>query len=225
MSASLCLILETSTPRGSVALACAGTGALLEERVFESDRNHNAHMFGPLEEMLAGDVAGRIARVLVGAGPGSYSGTRVGIAVAQGIAIARGCPAIAIPSVVAVANPAPHALAIGDARRGHGWWVRIDGRRMETPAPELGDYAALEAAVCAAEDQGRRVFSFEDPKAFGFSGSIHRETPHAAALWRAWCEASAEQRDVWEAAPPQPVYLKPPHITAPKRPWLMAGGD
>ena len=221
MSAALCLILETSTPRGSAALACDETGSLLDERVFESDRNHNAHMFGPLEEMLAGGVAGRITRVLVGAGPGSYSGTRVGIAVAQGIAIARGCPAIAVPSLVAVADPSPKSLAIGDARRGHGWWAQMNGRRMATAAPELGDFSELEAAVCAAEGEGRRVFTFEDPKAFGFCETVHSEVPHASALWQAWREAPDNVREAWTAAPPQPVYLKPPHITAPKRPWLQ----
>jgi len=221
VSADLCLILETSTARGSAAVADERGGALLDERTFESDRNHNAAMFGPLEKMLASGVAERITRVLVGSGPGSYSGTRVGIAVAQGIAIARSCPAIAIPSLVAVADPAAKSLAIGDARRGHGWWVRINGRRMAASAPELGDFSDLEAAVRAAEGEGRRIFTFEDPRAFGFSETIHREAPHAAALWQAWCEAPADLREAWAAAPPQPVYLKPPHITPAKRAWLQ----
>lgn len=224
MSDELCLILETTTRRGSAALARPSTGAVLDERVFESDRNHNAQLFGPLADMLAGDAATRISRVLVGAGPGSYSGTRVGIAVAQGIAIARACPAIAIPSLVAVATPT-RALAIGDARRGHGWWVNIDGRRMETPVPELGDFSQLEAAVRTAVGEGRRVFTFEDPQAFGFCENIHREYPLASALWQAWCEAPAAHREAWAAATAQPVYLKPPHITPPKRPWLQAAGD
>lgn len=221
MPDDLCLILETSTRRGSAALADQSSGEVLDERIFESDRNHNARMFGPLAEMMAGNVAGRITRVLAGAGPGSYSGTRVGIAVAQGVAIARGCQAVALPSLVGVADAAKSSLAVGDARRGHWWWARIQRRRMESPAPALGDADALRREVEAAIAEGRETFTFEDPLAFGLDVEIVQKLPLASALWQAWREATDTQRDEWAAAPPQPCYLKPPHITAPKRPWLQ----
>ena len=216
----LCLILETSTRCGSAALADEATGQVIDERRFESERNHNARMFGPLEELLAGGICGRITRVLAGSGPGSYSGTRVGIAVAQGIAIALGCPAVTLPSLIAVDDPGAVSLAIGDARRGHWWWARIRGRRMEAPAPEMGDADALRMAVETAVGERRCVFTFEEPRAFGLDFEIRRKLPQASGLWQAWREASHEQRRTWAAAPPQPCYLKPPHITAPKRPWL-----
>ena len=217
----LCLILETSTRCGSAVLADESTGNVIAERIFESERNHNARMFGPLEELLAGGVGERITQVLAGAGPGSYSGTRVGIAVAQGIAIARGCPAVTVPSLIAVEDPGETSLAIGDARRGHWWWARIRARRMETPAPEMGNADALHQAVAAAIAEGRNIFTFEDPRAFGLDVEIRNKRPLASLLWQAWRDATQEQRVAWAAAPPQPCYLKPPHITPPKRPWLV----
>lgn len=217
----ICLILETSTCRGSAALADESTGRVLAERVFESERNHNARMFGPLQEFLSGEVSQRIIRVLTGSGPGSYSGTRVGIAVAQGIAIARGCPAVAVPSLIAVEDPGDLSLAVGDARRGHWWWARIRGRGMEVPAPEMGDADGLQRAMELAVGEGRNIFTFEDPAAFGLDFEIERKHPSASLLWRAWWEATDDQREAWAAAPPQPCYLKPPHITAPKRAWLL----
>lgn len=217
----LCLILETSTRFGTAALADESTGKVIHERSFESDRNHNALMFGPLAKMLAGDVANAITRVIVGAGPGSYSGTRVGIAVAQGIAIARGCPAVAVPSLIGVEHLADSSLAIGDARRGHWWWAQLRGRHMETPAPVLGDAETFRQTMEAAVAEGREIFTFENPEAFTLDVEIRQKTPQAATLWQAWREASDEQRQAWTAAPPQPCYLKPPHITAPKRPWLQ----
>lgn len=178
-------------------------------------------MFGPLEAMLAGGGGVRIARVLVGAGPGSYSGTRVGIAVAQGIAIARGCPAVAVPSIVAVDTSGQDALAIGDARRGHWWWAAIDAGRMAAAAPELGDREAFQRAVEVADADGRVIFSFDPPESFGVEVAVEQKRPLASLLWQAWRDASAVCREAWAAAPPQPCYLKPPHITAPKRPWLV----
>ncbi|MFU8892410.1 MAG: tRNA (adenosine(37)-N6)-threonylcarbamoyltransferase complex dimerization subunit type 1 TsaB [Luteolibacter sp.] len=222
MTDEICLILETSTRHGSAALASMSTNEVLDEKGFESDRNHNALMFGPLEEMLAGSMASRIKQVIAGAGPGSYSGTRVGIAVAQGIAIARGCPAIAMPSLVGLKDATDHSLAIGDARRGHWWWARLRGRHMESPAPTLGDADELRQAMDTMATSGGEIFTFENPEAFGSDVQVVRKSPHASALWLAWLEAPEAQRMAWAAAPPQPCYLKPPHITAPKRPWLQA---
>lgn len=189
--------------------------------VFESDRNHNSGMFGPLERMLTRPAIASVSLVLVGAGPGSYSGTRVGIAVAQGIAIARDCPAVAVPSLVGVEDATGPSLAIGDARRGHWWWARLDGRRMETPAPQLGDGADLQREIDAAKTEGRVIFTFENAGGFAIDADVRQKSPDAAALWQAWLEAGEETRAAWAGVPPQPCYLKPPHITAPKRPWLQ----
>ena len=59
-------------------------------RTFQSDRNHNAMLFEPLSDLLANGGANEVGLVLVGSGPGSYSGTRVGIAAAQGVAFGGG---------------------------------------------------------------------------------------------------------------------------------------
>ncbi len=216
------LAIETSTPHASIALA--GADGRIEQRTFCSDRNHNAMLFAPLQELMAGDD--KPSLVLVGSGPGSYSGTRVGIAAAQGIAIAMGCPAIAVPSILAVQsaeNGAP-CLAIGDARRGSFWTARIGDLRL-LEEPSLCDAAELEARVSQATADGVAVFSFEDaarfPLAADLSTHVRIEIPDATRLWQAWCGADEETRGKWSAEIPQPLYLKPPHITPAKRPWLV----
>src|SRR6478752_5854722 len=100
MSGTFTLVLETSTPRAS--LAAVESDGRLTQREFTSDRSHNAVLFSPLQELLGTRKTAEIGLVLVGSGPGSYSGTRVGIAAAQGVAIASGCPAVAVPSILAV---------------------------------------------------------------------------------------------------------------------------
>ncbi len=224
MPGTLTLILETSTPHAS--LASVWSDGTLDQREFSSDRSYNAVLFSPLKELLdsMGDL--EIGLVIVGSGPGSYSGTRVGIAAAQGVAIASSCPAVALPSILGVpsAQGGASCLAIGDARRGSYWTAKVENFGLVT-APELTDAEGLEKSVLAAIAEGATVFSFEDPTRFPLpaelAAQVRLEFPTAERLWRAWLAASDDDRAKWSAEIPQPMYLKPPHITPAKRSWLV----
>lgn len=224
MSGAFALVFETSTPRASLALA--DPNGVQKELGFCSDRNHNAMLFEPLSELM--EEAGRreIGLVLVGSGPGSYSGTRVGIAAAQGVAIALGCPAVAVPSILAVpsAEGGAPCLAIGDARRGSYWTARVENSRLLSE-PALCDASGLQAWVSQALADGIPVFSFEEPGRFPLpeelTARVVLEFPDAARLWKAWTATDDEVRQAWSMSIPQPLYLKPPHITPSKRPPLL----
>jgi tRNA threonylcarbamoyladenosine biosynthesis protein TsaB len=209
MHAPATLVLETSTPQGSVGL---WNGAW-QEASFFSERSHNCAVFPPLQEIL--DAAGywRIETILVGTGPGSYSGTRVGIAVAQGLGIAHGARLIGLPSLLAtpLARSAARCRAIGDARRGDWWWYDIiDGNG--SLAPEMGDKEQLAQVL----GDGVPAFSLDLIPGETFAAPIPQEIPSAGLLWEAWQSFSAEQQERWAAQIVQPVYLKPPHITIAK---------
>jgi tRNA threonylcarbamoyl adenosine modification protein YeaZ len=220
MIGTFTLVIETSTPRAS--LATIGPGGHLEQREFTSDRSHNAVLFSPLQELLDARDGVEIGLVLVGSGPGSYSGTRVGIAAAQGVAIACGCPAVAVPSILAVpsAQGGAPCLAIGDARRGSFWTARMENSRL-LAEPELTDASGLEAIVSGAIADGLAVFSFEEPGRFPLppelQAQVRLEFPNAQRLWQAWLATPPETREKWLTESPQPMYLKPPHITPAKR--------
>jgi tRNA threonylcarbamoyladenosine biosynthesis protein TsaB len=222
MAAEQCLVLETSTPHASITLA--GPHSVSRQRSFHSDRNHNAHLFGPLQEILSSTDG--VSLVLVGSGPGSYSGTRVGIAAAQGVAIALGCPAVAVPSVLAVPSAGNGAacIAIGDARRGSYWTVTMGNFRLGG-APQLCDAEELAAAIANAAADEVPVVSFEDPSRFPLpaelAAMVRLEFPDAERLWQAWQGMDEETRQRLSGEIPQPLYLKPPHITPAKRPWLV----
>ena len=224
MTGTFTLVLETSTPHAS--LASSGRDGQLEQREFTSDRSHNALMFSPLKELLDGRGEAAIGLVLVGSGPGSYSGTRVGIAAAQGVAIAAGCPAVALPSILAVVSAEDGAacVAIGDARRGSYWTAQIAHSRL-LHEPELTDASGLATIVLEAVAAGIPVFSFEDSARFPLPAELRSqvrlEFPNALRLWRAWQLTDPATRDQWTRTTPQPIYLKPPHITPAKRPWLV----
>jgi tRNA threonylcarbamoyl adenosine modification protein YeaZ len=217
VSVDRALIFETSTPHATLARVDAG--ACVDERGFSSDRNHNALLFGPLDALLGEDR--EVDLVLVGSGPGSYSGTRVGIAAAQGVAIAMGCPAVAVPSLLAVPSAAlgKPALAIGDARRGSFWTARVADFKLSA-APSLCDAAGLHERVESALDEGLVVFSCEEIARFPLPEEIRArlsfEVPSATRLWQAWQSTDEATRRAWSAEIPQPIYIKPPHITPAK---------
>jgi tRNA threonylcarbamoyl adenosine modification protein YeaZ len=213
------LCLETSTPRASIAIL-RGTNVLFEA-AFTSDRSHNATLFEPLEQALKVLPSGeKLGAVVVGTGPGSYSGTRVGIAAAQGVAMIHGCPAVGVSSLSAVPmESAAAAVAIGDARRGSAWWTLVESG---TPVadPQLLPVTELERILIARLEQDCHLFSLEPVDRIGLSGTLTGKVstgiPDAIGVGRAWQALSAEMRRELEATPVQPVYLRPPHITEAK---------
>jgi tRNA threonylcarbamoyl adenosine modification protein YeaZ len=218
------LVIETSTPAASLAFVDAA-GAIHQQE-FTSDRSHNALLFPPLKELIGNEPAGSIRLVLAGSGPGSYSGTRVGLSAGQGVALAHGCPAIAFPSILALPQAENGAayLVIGDARRGSFWTSEVENFRLKSE-PTLTDADGLKAAVATAISAGHPIISFEEPSRFPLDESVLERIrlgfPSAKLLWRAWTSTDEETRAHWTAAVPQPMYLKPPHITPAKRSWLI----
>ena len=117
----LAVAVETSGAPGSAA-ACRGER--VAERVLEERAVHGRGLLPALEACVveAGGSPSEIDLVVVGVGPGSYTGLRVGIAAAKTLAFVRRCPIVGVCSSEAIAANAPAraewiAVAI-DARRG-----------------------------------------------------------------------------------------------------------
>lgn len=209
MHEAVTVVLETSTPQGSIGL----WNGTWQEAVFFSERSHNCTVFDPLQELLDATDGARIAQILVGTGPGSYSGTRVGIAVAQGLAIAHGAQVIGLPSILATTMAHTHekCRAIGDARRGDWWWYDIQQGNC-ADAPQMGSKEQLAEIV----SDGTPTFSLDLIPSGSFASVIPQEVPSARLLWEAWQSISTDQQNHWAAQIVQPVYVKPPHITMAK---------
>lgn len=97
------LHLETATEICSVALSENGRLlALLEER---SPNSHSATITLLIQKLFAdaGMPMSRIDAVAVSAGPGSFTGLRIGASVAKGLCYALGKPLIAVPTTLAMA--------------------------------------------------------------------------------------------------------------------------
>ncbi|MBK1855563.1 tRNA (adenosine(37)-N6)-threonylcarbamoyltransferase complex dimerization subunit type 1 TsaB [Verrucomicrobiaceae bacterium 5K15] len=218
------LAIETSVPDASIALWC--DGEVIYQKDFTSDRNHNSMVFEPLAEAL--DLLGErtLDAVLVGTGPGSYSGVRTGIAAGQGVALTHGCPAVGLGSLAATpcsraADAETVSLAIGDARRGLYFLAEIDPGG-EAAEPELMDVAEFQQRLQqSAEANPLNLFTLDDPAApwldgMSLPGQVTRTRPQAQGLIGVWLGLSETRRAEMVRLPLAPCYLRPPFTSKAK---------
>jgi tRNA threonylcarbamoyladenosine biosynthesis protein TsaB len=148
------LALETATPSTAVALLRAD-GRLDEARddVAAGERPRHAQRLLVLAaELLSRAALGweALDAVAVGVGPGGYTGLRIGLATARGVALSRGAGLLGVGTLRALAEPlrGRAVAAVLDARRGEAFVAvyRDDGEEVLAPrvcAPqELAEHAA-----------------------------------------------------------------------------------
>jgi tRNA threonylcarbamoyladenosine biosynthesis protein TsaB len=147
----------------------------------------------------AGVSLAELDRIGVTVGPGSFTGLRVGLAFAKGLALAAGLPVVGVGTLAALAasdgSPGPKTAVI-DAGRGGVWLQTFDGDTpLGPPQNRLLENAGLAKA-------GRLVGPAASRLAAPGQSSIDLSAPTVAAI--AALAASADP------APPHPLYLRPP---------------
>jgi tRNA threonylcarbamoyladenosine biosynthesis protein TsaB len=125
------LTLAFDTATGVATSALVGDGHILGERVGSA-----VEVLGDADELLRdADVAPRDLDLLaVGVGPGSFTGVRIGLAAARGIALALDLPVAGVSTLEALAAGAPGALPVIDARRGEVFVLSSGHVRCLAPA-------------------------------------------------------------------------------------------
>lgn len=173
----------------------------------------------PLQEALGLLPEGeRLETVILGRGPGSYNGARVGIAVGQGVALVHECGVAGLCSLeaVGVVRAGGACLAVGDARRGTFFTVSLEGGSLAGEA-ELLEAGEFVKRVEGALGEGRSLFSFEGVERLGLPGEtegrIAMVTPDASLLLEAWEAKGDGEREQLLGMPPQPFYLREPYVT------------
>lgn len=118
------LAFELSTRRGSLALHDGSR--VVAQRSWEEPAARHPGLYGILPGLLqeAGVDWAHLTAYAVGRGPGSFSGVRVALTVAQALALPSRQPVIAVSSGEALALDvdAPSVVVAGDARRGAIWY-------------------------------------------------------------------------------------------------------
>lgn len=222
--------LDTGTSPASLALIADGR---VVGEISRPVRSHGAALADAAQELLnAGEISPRaLTGIAVGIGPGSFTGLRIGVSYAKGIAFATGCAIAGVPSLDAIAlgvleNPAAHpgiaVCPILDARKGEVYTAlyRIVADGLEKvsndlvmPLNRLTEY--IEASVILAgdgrADEAAALLSHRgietlvaDPRTLASRGRY-------IALLGA---ARIARGEADSADPLQPLYVRPPEAQA-----------
>jgi len=198
------LAFDTATPQVTVALV--DEGRVLAERVSDRTMKHGEQLAPLIEQVLTDADATRLdlTAIAVGAGPGPFTGLRVGLVTARTLGYVLEIPVYAACTLdVLAVEAADEGLVDGaflvatDARRKEVYLASYDveGRRLEGPAVARPAEVATSAPVVG---EGATLY----PEAF--PNAVGPQRPSAGWLARAVAEERVELLD------PEPLYLRRP---------------
>jgi tRNA threonylcarbamoyladenosine biosynthesis protein TsaB len=211
----LTLALDAATYVGTVAVV-SGRTVLAEADVAMRGADEERLMPAVAEVIRAAGIGpGDLARVVCGAGPGSFTSLRIAASIGKGIATGRALPLLAVSSltlVVAGARPAlPEGsyLAVLDAMRGDWFGADVDvldgGRIVERAGWRLFTADALAARTRGATVVGPDGFGDRRPHARGVAALGVQPVAVDQDTWEPEYGRKAEAQVRWEAAHGRPL--------------------
>ena len=193
----LILAFDTATNRATSALL--RDGEVLGERTSTASR-----VLADADELLreAGLQEADLTHLVVGAGPGSFTGIRIGLAAARGLSFSLGIPVAGVSTLDALAAGAPGAVPVIDARR-REIFVRLDEPRCVSPF-EL----ELDPGTVCVGDGAVRYRELIEKK----GADVPPDESHLHVPWARHHAALAH--DYGDAAALEPIYLRLPDAVA-----------
>jgi tRNA threonylcarbamoyl adenosine modification protein YeaZ len=143
------LVLAFDTSAARCAAALVSGDRVLAARDEATERGQAERLLPMLEEALAeaGVGWGALDGIAVCTGPGNFTGIRIAVAAARGLALALGVPAVGVTAFEALAGEGAATVAIED-RRGTVFVQRFrDGAALGPPAPGADPAPLPEAAI------------------------------------------------------------------------------
>jgi tRNA threonylcarbamoyladenosine biosynthesis protein TsaB len=212
------LAIETSTSQAWVALL--EDGQLVIERAHTRPKQSAERLLPLIAELLseAGWRRSSVSRIGVSVGPGSFTGLRVGIACAQGLALGLGVPLVGVTSLRVMARAVPETVpgprcAVLDARRNEVFCA------VHQAGPRAAEVVAARALPAAT---ARALIEQEHPEPLVWIGSGLALLGETATFTSAGSDEPrafavgllAEELDPAEH-PPLPVYIRDAGATLP----------
>ncbi len=188
------LALDTSGPHVQLALATKDHIEVLTEPVA---RGHAEILFERIAHLMerAGLGWSDIGRIATSTGPGSFTGLRIGIAAARGLGLARQCPVVGIPNLLALSL----GVSLPSGSEEAGFSITLDARRKQAYVQHFRA-PGVPAAPPRLVDQTGEKTVFDSPLL-----DIGRLARFAASV------APAD-------FPPDPCYVRPPDAKPQIRP-------
>lgn len=168
-------------------------------RDWANDQRTSAPFFRHLEEALTQN--GPADEIIVGLGPGSYTGSRIAISTAIGLAASSGASLFGLPSIIALARE-PEFVVVGDAKRGAYWLARIFHQQLIEP---LG-LVSPEELTAQLRSINLPVYTSDELASFP---QIAVRFPEVNLL----LESARAHPQNLVRVPLAPIYLREPHIT------------
>jgi tRNA threonylcarbamoyl adenosine modification protein YeaZ len=202
----LVLALDTATPTLVAGLArwsADGAVEVLAERAVPSGTKHAELLTPAIRDVLADArlTLADVAAVVVGLGPGPFTGLRVGVVTAAALADARRIPAVGVCSLDAVGDGA--RTVVTDARRKEVYWATYagDGARIDGPGVTRPEELAAEGPFVGDVRFAERLGSSVTPAEVTTAGLLRAAAPQLA--------------DPSSSGPLVPLYLRRPDATPP----------
>jgi tRNA threonylcarbamoyladenosine biosynthesis protein TsaB len=200
--ANMILAMDTATPAVTAGVVRLEGVAVLAERVTVDARAHAEQLTPNVLAALAdaGLTVNDLDAVVVGCGPGPFTGLRVGMATAAAYGHALGVPVYGVCSLDAIGIESgattSEILVVTDARRREVYWARYrDGVRVDGPAVNAPADVPADAHAVAGSPEHAALFDL--PR-------VSPVYPTASGLVRAVADWTAEP------APLVPLYLRRP---------------
>ena len=215
------MLLAIDTSTRSVGVALYDGDQIWNETTWTSQDYHTVELAPGIQDVLqkSGVEIADLEVIAVAIGPGSFTGLRIGLAVAKGIALARHIPILGVPTldIVALATPLmpgsalAAVLRVGRGRLAVGWYQaertgwRSSQKIEVLTAPDLADRIQEPTLVCGelTEDdrrllgRKRKVVHLLSP-----ARSLRRPGYLAEIGWRRWRAGKVD-----DPATLAPIYL------------------
>jgi len=208
------LAFDTSTAYVSAAVYDADARQVLAAREQVGPMQHGELLAPTISACLdeAGVARGDLDAVLVGVGPGPYTGLRVGVVTARTLGLALGIPVYGVCSLDVLAYSYASTSAEGpfvatlDARRKEVFWAAYDGRGGRTDGPHVSRPDEVPVEGRAVIGAGPALYE-------------HVLGPGTGARWPVAADlAAALSRKAVTLVRPEPVYLRRPDAVTPGPP-------
>ena len=145
---TITLAVDTAAPRLQLALLLAD--GRVDVSIDEIATGHAELIFDRIGALLKRNnvVYADLERVASTTGPGSFTGLRIGLSAARGLALARSIPVVGVPSLLALSLSVPGASTILlDARRGEAYFQMFAAPGQPLSTPALLPFEQARAAV------------------------------------------------------------------------------
>ncbi|MEW1633921.1 tRNA (adenosine(37)-N6)-threonylcarbamoyltransferase complex dimerization subunit type 1 TsaB [Streptomyces sp. NPDC093801] len=216
----LLLAVDTATPAVTVALH-DGESVLAESHQVDA-RRHGELLLPSVDRVLAraGVKLEALTGIVVGVGPGPYTGLRVGLVTASTFAAVLGVPVHGLCTLDGLAYAAGAAGIEGpftvatDARRKEVYWARYEDPRTRVGEPAVDRPAdiAEQVAGLPSVGQGARLY----PEVFTDARGPEHQSAAALAALAAERLAAGIPFENADGAAPAPLYLRRPDAQVPK---------